>query len=175
MPRVDWNVSDKHRIYGNFFYDRNSYTNPFSSSGNIPGYNSESFTQETKQLAVNDTYTIRPNLLNEFTFSWLSTPSNQLQNKTADPSSFGINMPQYVPTGTVSVDVGGNFNLGQALRRSSRVIRTNTAKVLTGSRDVTVSSSDMSGSTPASDRSSLAHRVSLLTVRSPVTLMRILC
>jgi hypothetical protein len=112
MPRVDWNVSDKHRIYGNFFYDRNSYTNPFSASGNIPGYNNESFTQETKQLAVNDTYTIRPNLLNEFTFSWLSSPSNQLQNKTADPSTFGINMPQYVPTGTVSVDVGGNFNLG---------------------------------------------------------------
>jgi hypothetical protein len=112
LSRVDWNVSDRHRIYGNFFYDRNSYTNPFASGGNIPGYDTESFTQETRQLAINDTYTIRPNLLNEFTFSWLSSPSNQVQNKTTDPSSFGINMPQYVPTGAVGVDVGGNFNLG---------------------------------------------------------------
>ncbi len=112
LVRSDWNQSSRHRIFGSLFYDRNERSSPFASDGNIPGYIGESFKQNTYQLVVNDTFTVSPTLLNQFTFSWLHTPSNQEQTKTIEPSALGINMPQYVPTGAVSVNVADSFSLG---------------------------------------------------------------
>ena len=112
MFRGDWNQSARHRIYGSWFEDQNTRSSPFSAGGNIPGYMGENFDQNTQQLAVNDTYTFSPTLINQFTFGFLNTPSNQLQIDTIDPPTLGINMPQYVPTGAVSVNVGDNFTLG---------------------------------------------------------------
>jgi hypothetical protein len=112
MFRADWNHTDRHRLFGSFFADRNKRSSPFAASGNIPGYMSESFVQDTRHLVVNDTYTFRPTLLNQATFTYLDTPSDQVQTETIDPTTFGINMPQYLPTGAVSVNVGENFALG---------------------------------------------------------------
>ena len=112
MVRGDWNQTSRHRIFGSYFYDHNSRSSPFSAGGNIPGYMGENFVQSTHHVVINDTYTIRPTLLNQFAFTYLDTPSNQLQNQTIDPQTFGIDMPQYVPTGSVSVNVGDNFTLG---------------------------------------------------------------
>ena len=53
----------------------------------------------------------------------LRTTSNQLQTNTVNPSELGINMPQYVPTGAVTVNVGGNFNLGSGF--TTRFLNTN--------------------------------------------------
>jgi hypothetical protein len=59
---------------------------------------------------INDTYTFAPTLLNELTFSFIDTGSDQLQDRTVAPSELGIsNMPQYVPTGAVRVSVDGRF------------------------------------------------------------------
>ncbi|MEO8659159.1 MAG: TonB-dependent receptor [Bryobacteraceae bacterium] len=112
MFRGDWNQSANHRVFGSVFYDRNTRSSPFAGGGNISGFIGESFEQTTRQVVVNDTYTITPTLLNQATFSYLDTPSNQLQSQTIDPTALGINMPQYVPTGAVSVNVGDNFTLG---------------------------------------------------------------
>ena len=84
MTRVDWNLSEKHRIYGHFFYNHNTRTNPFPNGGTVPGYMGESFVQDTRHVVVNDTYNFRPTLLNEVTFSFLDSRSNQLQTKTID-------------------------------------------------------------------------------------------
>ena len=112
MFRGDWNQSEKHRIYGSWFEDRNSRSSPFAAGGNIPDYIGEIFDQKTQQLAINDTVTFTPTLINQFTFGFLNTPSNQLQSDTIDPQTLGINMPQYVPTGAVTVDVADSFTLG---------------------------------------------------------------
>lgn len=111
MFRGDWNQGARHRIYSSYFEDRNSRSSPFAG-GNIPGYIGENFDQKTQQLSVNDTIAFTPSLINQFTFGFLNTPSNQLQSNTIAPQELGINMPQYVPTGAVSVDVADNFTLG---------------------------------------------------------------
>jgi hypothetical protein len=111
MFRGDWNQRGSHRIYGSWFEDRNSRSSPFAG-GNIPGYIGENFDQKTQQVSLNDTITFTPTLINQFTFGYLNTPSNQLQSQTIAPQDLGINMPQYVPTGAVSVDVADNFTLG---------------------------------------------------------------
>lgn len=112
MIRSDWNQSIKHRVFGSFYYDHNARANPFANGGNIPNYMRETFVQTSRQVVVNDIYTFKPTLLNQAVVSFLDTPSNQVQTKTVDPKDFGINMPQYVPTGSVTVSVGNNFTLG---------------------------------------------------------------
>ena len=108
--RADWNQSSRHRLYGSFFYDHNTNADSFSG-GNIPNYMGQSFVQDTRHVVLNDTFTFSPALLNEATFAFLDTGSNQLQTKTIDPQSLGINMPQYVPTGAVGINVASNFNM----------------------------------------------------------------
>ncbi len=112
MTRIDWNQSDKHSFFGHFFYDHNTRSTPFASSGNIQGYMGEDFNQDTRQVTLNDTYTFSPTFLNQAIVTMLRTTSFEENQRTVDPSEFGINLPQYVPTGALSFDVGGNFNLG---------------------------------------------------------------
>ncbi len=112
MLRVDWNLTDKNHVYGHYYENRNNRANPFSAGGNIPGYMGETFDVANRQGTVNDTHAFTPSLINQATFSVLNSGSNQLQTTTIDPTAFGINMPQYVPTGSVTVNVGNNFMLG---------------------------------------------------------------
>jgi hypothetical protein len=112
MTRFDWTQSSKHSLFGSFFYDHNSRATPFAADGNIPDYIGESFKQDTRQFTMSDTYTFSPTLLNQAIFTMLRTTSDQHETKTIDPIDLGINMPQYLPTGAVTVDVADNFNLG---------------------------------------------------------------
>lgn len=113
MARGDWNQSEKHRIFGDFYYANYSQDSPLlASDGTLPGYMAESFVTNTREVVVNDIYTFTPSLLNQFTFSFLDSGSNQLQSKNVPPSTFDINMPQYPPAGSLDVNVGGDFVLG---------------------------------------------------------------
>jgi len=113
MTRGDWNQSEKHRVYGSFYYANNNQSSPLlSNDGTLPGYMSESFVTNTREAVINDIYTFSPTLINQFTFSFLDSGSNQLQGKSVPPSTFGINMPQYVPQGSIDFNVGGEFVLG---------------------------------------------------------------
>ncbi len=113
MTRGDWNQSEKHRMFGSFYYSNNNQNSPLlSSDGTLPGYMSESFVTNTREAVLNDIYTFSPTLLNQFTVSFVDSGSNQLQGKNVPPSTFGINMPQYVPQGSIDFNVGGEFILG---------------------------------------------------------------
>jgi len=113
MARGDWNQSERHRVFGSFYNAKGSTDSPLlASGGTIPGYMSESFVTNTRNVVVNDIFTFRPTLINQATFSFLDSNSNQLQGKNVPPSTFGVNMPQYVPQGALNVDVSGDFTLG---------------------------------------------------------------
>lgn len=112
MLRVDWNLSDRHHLFGHYYQSENDRSTPFAGGGNIPGYIGENFNVGTKQGTLNDTYTFSPTLINQAIFSVLNSTSSELENKTIDPSQFGINMPQYLPAGAVSVNVASGFTLG---------------------------------------------------------------
>lgn len=103
--RTDWNQSEKHHIYGHCYQNQNNSSNPFSG-GNLVGYLVTDFSVATKQGAINDTYTFTPTLINQAIFSVLDSYSNEANNKTIDPSSLGINLPQYLPNGGMIVDIG---------------------------------------------------------------------
>ncbi len=104
--RVDWNQNDKHHIFGHYYQDQNSNTDPFGG-GNLAGYVSTSFTVATKQATVNDTYSFSPTLINQAIFSVLNSNSNEANNQTISPTSLGINLPQYLPNGGPVINIGG--------------------------------------------------------------------
>jgi hypothetical protein len=111
MLRVDWNQSEKNHLFGHYYENQNSRATPFAG-GNIPGYIGENFNVTNKHWALNDTYTFSPTLINQAIFSMLDSSSNEAENKTIDPVTLGINMPQYLPAGAVSVNVANDFALG---------------------------------------------------------------
>jgi hypothetical protein len=112
MGRIDLNQSEKNTIFGHFYIDHNTHSSPFAGGGNIAGYIGENFVQETDMVTLNDTYTFNPTLVNQATVSYLRTTSFEHETRTLNPSDFGINMPQYVPTGAIDVNVGNQFDLG---------------------------------------------------------------
>jgi hypothetical protein len=112
LLRMDWNVTDNNRISGHYYQSQNSHENPFGGGGNIAGFVGETFEVNVKQTTVSDTHTFSPTVINQAVFSILNSQSNELETKTIDPSEFGINLPQYLPGGSVSVNVGNDFTLG---------------------------------------------------------------
>jgi hypothetical protein len=111
MTRMDWNQSSKHRIFGSYFVDRNSRSSPLAGSSTLANYMSESFSESTDVVAVNDVYTFSPRVLNQATFSWNRTNSSQVEDKTVNPTALGVNLPQYPTSGAITTVISGNFTL----------------------------------------------------------------
>lgn len=110
--RIDWNQSSKNRLFGHVFLDHTTNPQPFGSCGNIAGYDGQNFVEETDMVTLNDTWTISPTVVNQAVVSYLRTTSDELNTHTITTSTLGINMPQYLSPGALSVNVGGLFDLG---------------------------------------------------------------
>ncbi len=104
--RIDWSQSDKHHLFGHYYQNQNNNSDPFAG-GNLPGYVSTSFSVVTKQATLNDTYSFSPNIINQAIFSVLDSHSNEVNNQTINPSSLGVNLPQYLPNGGMVFNIGG--------------------------------------------------------------------
>jgi hypothetical protein len=122
LARIDWNASTKHTVSGHAFVDRNLLNRLNLVSGSIPNYLSGSLSQQTSMGTINETYTARPNLLNQLTMNFLRTTSISQTNKLVDPNSMGINSPLYAETGAPNITVGSLFAFGGG---SGRVVFTN--------------------------------------------------
>ena len=92
--KVDANLSDKHRLFG--FFANGHYTTNFTGSLNQTGVGvlPEPYTQariveeSVKMTQIHDTYTIRPTLLNQFSYSF-----NRIWIPLQNPTTSG-NYPQ---------------------------------------------------------------------------------
>jgi Carboxypeptidase regulatory-like domain/TonB dependent receptor-like, beta-barrel len=113
LGRIDLNISPKHTIFGHAFVDHNTGSTAFPCCGgsNIAGYNSAITPAETDSIALNDTYTFRPDLVNQAVVAFLRTTSTYHDVRTDVPTDEGINMPQYSPNGTTGISVAGSFSL----------------------------------------------------------------
>ena len=113
--RIDLNKSDKQQLFGHVYVDHTSLSTGTAGCGNLAdtnGYIGENFVEETDMITLNDTYVFSPHLINQGILSYLRTTSNEFETKTIAPSQLGINMPQYIPTGALEVNVSGSFSLG---------------------------------------------------------------
>jgi outer membrane receptor protein involved in Fe transport len=113
--RVDWNISDKHKLFGRYKMDRGSQ--PTYTSFIIPVFNTVS-SQPVYEGQLNDTYLINQNVTNQFVFAanWYTAyfgPSNLSTTLAAFPTylnfSFGglngstgvgtLGLPYFFPQG----------------------------------------------------------------------------
>jgi hypothetical protein len=90
LGRVDHGFSNNHRAYGRFWVSRAS-TPPVLENGNIL---TSAFgrTWQNTVAAVNDTYLIGPNLLNNLVVTFNRTNNNNFQVYPPDYSTLGINV-----------------------------------------------------------------------------------
>jgi hypothetical protein len=110
LARIDLNLSSKQSVFGHAFIDHNNSSTQIAG-GNIAGYDGAVSPAETDSFAVNDTYTFRPDLVNQVVVAYLRTTSTFDLTRTQAPSAIGIDMPQYAPNGVLGVSLSGGFSL----------------------------------------------------------------
>ncbi len=105
--RIDHNLSDRDRI---MFRQFNLYDNQFTASGRLPGFGRKS-NNTRRQLALSETHTFRPNLINESRFGYYNLVSLAHDSNTIDPRSVGIE-PLNPEPGLPGIQVTGFLNYG---------------------------------------------------------------
>ena len=110
--RIDWNISDKHKIYGRYKMDHGSQ--PTATSFINPAFSDISI-QPEYEGQFNDSYTITPNLINSAVVAanWYTAyfgPESISASQAVLPffAAFGIGAD-----GSGTPEVGGLSNLGQ--------------------------------------------------------------
>ena len=110
MGRIDYIQNDKSVFNGHFFID--NYNATFSN-GNIQPYEIGARSNENKDFAVSNTYTLTNALLNEITVDYLQANSLDSPLTQTPPSKLGVNIP-YGDGEGLTVTTNGYFTLGTA-------------------------------------------------------------
>lgn len=128
IGKADYQISPSNRLSGTLFLVRGSLFNPFPSTTggttNIPGYSpdSESFHQDN--AIINETWSVRPTLLNQVLLSFSSDRSAHEDLNHLDWPDFGSGfIPATSPPRTPQIQVsgawqGGNYGDGYDLGQS---------------------------------------------------------
>lgn len=122
LGRIDWNQSSRNVVSGHVYIDNNILKRLNLVSGSIPNYLSGFLGEQTSMATVNDTYSFRPNLVNQLTIAFLRDTSLSTTNKNIDPTALGVNSPLYAEAGALNISVGSLFSFGGS---SGRVVFTN--------------------------------------------------
>jgi len=114
--KVDYNISQKDQVFVNGLYDKTRPNNPFMM-GNYPTYGSINQTQIVKVISVNETHSLRPNLVNEFRFGFSSQEENYLGTGQISPADLGIQNWNYsgvtdAKPQSPTFSVVGRFSIG---------------------------------------------------------------
>ncbi len=108
MGRVDYNLT-KHRLYGRYFFSE--YTRA-ANVGNISLIQARGgFSDRDQSVSFSDTYNVRPNLLNNFIFSFNRINGSIVSGAPFSYPSLGIPIAASTPPEIV-LSVSGYFSIG---------------------------------------------------------------
>jgi hypothetical protein len=107
MARGDYNISSSHQMNAHVFVDRSDNS---SWTGNVNYVQQELFSDVT-QFTVNDTYIFSPRLVNEATFSFLSSTSGGGATSQVLPRDLGVNVDPGLDGRGMSFNISGGANL----------------------------------------------------------------
>jgi len=108
--KADYFVNSAHRLSATLFFIRSNNLFPFTNSNqitNIPNYDPETLVVNQNNRVVNETWTVRPALLNQLTFTYLNVPTARKALNHFGWSTWGSNyvvgqLPEVPPRFTVS-------------------------------------------------------------------------
>jgi Carboxypeptidase regulatory-like domain/TonB-dependent Receptor Plug Domain/TonB dependent receptor len=114
--RADYQIKSNHRASASLFVIRAADTFPFTNStnlSNIPDYAPSVDTPRQTNVTVNETWTARPNLYNEFTFNYTHGLSTLTPvNRTSWPELGSKYVPGSLPAWMPRFTVSGGWNAG---------------------------------------------------------------
>src|SRR5262249_33226034 len=114
--RADYQIRTNHRASASLFVVRANDLYPFTNQtnlSNIPDYAPTADTPRQTNVTVNETWTARPNLFNEFTFNYTYGLSNQTPlNRTSWPELGSKYVPGSLPAWMPRFTVSGGWNAG---------------------------------------------------------------
>lgn len=109
--RIDANISPKNVLFGHAYVDHNTFTDA-TGGGNLTTFVHFRSNAETDMVTLNDSYTLKPTLVNQAVVSFLRTSTVQSNYPTITNATLGLNMPQYSTPGSIGVNVGNVLELG---------------------------------------------------------------
>ena len=121
VGKVDYQISSAHRLSTSLFVVRGDTLQPFAGLANIPGYSPGQNNYRQENVVANETWTIRPALLNQFLFSFGSDNFINSDLNTTDWTDLGsmfqpLSLPPRTPQITVSgAWAGGTYGDGTNL------------------------------------------------------------
>jgi hypothetical protein len=107
MTRADYHFSSANTLNAHFFADR---SDSLSGSGNV-NYVDQSVFSDVNQFGISDSHIFSPRLLNEVTFSWLTSKSGGGAVTQIAPRDLGVNVDVGPDGRGMSFAVSGSVNL----------------------------------------------------------------
>ena len=107
MARGDYHVSARNQLNVHYFADR---SDSLSGSGNLK-YVDQSLFSDVDQFALTDTHIVGPRLINEATFSYLTSRSGGGAVEQVAPRDLGVNVDVGPDGRGMSFTVSGGINL----------------------------------------------------------------
>lgn len=110
IARVDWNVNQKHTLFGRYFLA--DFNDPpfFDGQNVLPSIKAGQFSR-TQALVVGETYAITPNLVNTIHLSGTRLSINRTSaSNFINYGTLGVNIPSPVPNALV-LSISGYFNV----------------------------------------------------------------
>ncbi len=111
IARIDWNGSEKHQLFGRYFYS--DYRNPPIFDGqNALTTTKPGVADRSQTITLGDNYSFRPNLLSAFhaTATRLAVTRGSASNLFS-PADVGININDLV-SNFVTININNGFSLG---------------------------------------------------------------
>ncbi len=110
VGRVDYTISDKHRIFRRYFLGINSQPIP-PTPNNALTENAVAQYNRVQGITIGDTYSITPSLVNSLRLSANRIVNLRVVDPFFDPSTLGVNTYNAIP-GYTAVSVTGGFGVG---------------------------------------------------------------
>lgn len=107
MGRADYHPTSAHQVNAHVFVDRSDSS---SWPGNV-NYVQQQLFSDVTQVTANDTFIFSPRLVNEATFSWLSSTSGGGATSRLPPRDLGVNVDEGPDGRGMSFSVSGGLNL----------------------------------------------------------------
>jgi Carboxypeptidase regulatory-like domain len=120
VAKIDYNISKSDQLSGMFFYERVVPLNAFPT-GPYAGYGSYKASGPQSDLAISETHTFGPSLINEARFGFAAQQETRSELNGTSPATMGINGWDYdywyqnnpkTPMVSPAISVAGRFAMG---------------------------------------------------------------
>lgn len=108
LGRIDASLSPKNTLIGHVYVDHNTQ---LTVPGDVGTYQHVPVIEETDMVTLNDTYTFKPNLVNQAIVSYLRESSTRHPDLTLVPSDLGMNLPEYWTSGVPTFNISDLLSL----------------------------------------------------------------